>query len=243
MSILVIALVLAALVALDVKGKVDLSHPVWVFLTAAGYFAAVVYTAFLFLLALAETLTDHANIGSWLAAAVSILPGTLFGLYVLFRANLFPMGRRSATLRRKTRRILDCGLILGIPIQTIVVGGYLFVAVVMQQAFDGPLWLAPFYPLVLAVLWPMAHLVFHVALVAWMLDPILILVGMLVGIFWTAQVIFLVHGTVRGCLLQKRSVGGLVGRVLLALVPVVDLILAVQLRFQLKREPSGEAVL
>lgn len=242
MSILVIALVLTALTALDLRGKLDLSHPVWVLLTAAGYFAAVVYTAFLFLLALAQTLTDRPSLASWLAAAVSILPGTLFGLYVLCKANLFPLGRRGGTPGRKARRVLDCGLALGIPIQTVVVGGYLWAAVAMQQFIDGPLWLTPFYPLVLAVLWPMAHLVFHVALVAWMLDPILILVGVLVGIFWTAQTIFLVHGAVRASLLQKKSPGTLVCRVLLSLVPVVDLVLAIQMRLQLGREPSGEAV-
>lgn len=236
--ILAITVILVLLVVLDVWGKLNLSHPVWVFLTALGYFASVVYTAFLVLLALAATLSGERNIGVWLTAAVSILPGTLFGIYVLVKANLFPLGRKGGTPARKARRVLDCGLILAVPIQVLVIGGYAIAAVAVGQFMDGPWWLTPFYPLVLAVLWPMAHLVFHVALVAWMLDPIILLVGFLIGLFWTASEIFLVHGTIRGILLQKRSEVSLVGHVLLSLVPVVNLVLAVCLRARLGREPQ-----
>lgn len=238
--ILAVTAVLALLVVLDVLGKLNLSHPVWVFLTALGYFASVVYTAFLVLLALAATLSGEGSIGIWLTAAVSILPGTLFGIYVLVKSNFFPLGRKGGTSARKVRRVLDCGLILAVPLQVLVIGGYVTAAVAMGQVMDGPWWLTPFYPLVLAVLWPMAHLAFHVALVAWMLDPIILLVGLLIGLFWTASEIFLVHGTIRGILLQKRSVASLVGRVLLSLVPVVNLVLAVRLRVQLGQNQPQE---
>ena len=92
----------------------------------------------------------------------------------------------------------------------------------------------PFYPLVLAVLWPMMHLVFHVAIVAIILDPLILLAAFLIGLLWTVQVIFLVHGGVRGCLIAKKGAGAVVAHVLLGFVPVVNLVLAIRLRCALR---------
>ena len=112
--VLLILIVLAILIVLDVRQKLDLGHPVFVLLTALGYFCSVVWTAALVLLALIETL-DGGSLLVWVQAALSTLPGTLFGLYVLLRANLTPMHRKKVTPARRAVRLLDDGLIVGRP--------------------------------------------------------------------------------------------------------------------------------
>ena len=92
MEILAISLILIVLVVLDVRQKIDLGHPVWVLLTALGYFCSVVWTAALALFALLDAL-DGGSLLVWGKVAFSALPGTLFGLFVLFRSNLMPMHR------------------------------------------------------------------------------------------------------------------------------------------------------
>lgn len=239
---LVLLAVLAMLVVLDVRQKLDLGHPVFVLLTALGYFCSVVWTAALALLALLETL-DGGSLLVWVQVALSTLPGTLFGLYVLLRANLTPMHRKQVSPARRAVRLLDDGLIVGLPLQIVVVGGYVLAAVGLHSMFQGPLWMLPFYPLVLAVLWPMMHLVFHVAIVAIVLDPLILLSAFLIGLLWAVQVIFLVHGSVRGCLIGKKSAGSLAAHTLLSFVPVVNLVLAIRLRCTLRKaEASAEEV-
>lgn len=227
--VLLILIVLVILVVLDIRQKLDLGHPVFVLLTAVGYFCSVVWTVALALMALIETL-DGGSLLVWGKVAMSTLPGTLFGLYVLLRANLTPMHRKSASPSRRTVRLLDDGLVIGLPLQVAVVVGYVLVAIGLHSMFQGPLWMLPFYPLVLAVLWPMMHLVFHVAIVAIALDPLILLVAFLIGLLWTVQVIFLAHGSVRGSLIAKKSAGSLVAHILLSFVPVVNLVLAIRLR-------------
>ena len=239
---LVLLAVLAMLVVLDVRQKLDLGHPVFVLLTALGYFCSVVWTAALALLALLETL-EGGSLLVWVQVALSTLPGTLFGLYVLLRANLTPMHRKQVSPARRAVRLLDDGLIVGLPLQIVVVGGYVLAAVGLHSMFQGPLWMLPFYPLVLAVLWPMMHLVFHVAIVAIVLDPLILLSAFLIGLLWAVQVIFLVHGSVRGCLIGKKSAGSLAAHTLLSFVPVVNLVLAIRLRCTLRKaEVSAEEV-
>ena len=240
--VLLILIVLAILVVLDVRQKLDLGHPVFVLLTALGYFCSVVWTAALALLALIETL-DGGSLLVWVQVALSTLPGTLFGLYVLLRANLTPMHRKKDTPARRAVRLLDDGLIIGLPLQIVVVGGYVLAAVGLHSMFQGPLWMLPFYPLVLAVLWPMLHLVFHVAIVAIVLDPLILLAAVLIGLLWAVQVIFLVHGSIRGCLTAKKSAGSLAAHTLLSFVPVVNLVLAIRLRCTLRKaDVSAEEV-
>ena len=115
---LVLLAVLAMLVVLDVRQKLDLGHPVFVLLTALGYFCSVVWTAALALLALLETL-DGGSLLVWVQVALSTLPGTLFGLYVLLRANLTPMHRKKVPPARRAVRLLDDGLIVGLPLQIV----------------------------------------------------------------------------------------------------------------------------
>lgn len=242
MQVLAVCLVLIVLVVLDVRQKLDLGHPVFVLLTALGYFCSVVWTVALALLALIETL-DGGSLLVWVQVALSTLPGTLFGLYVLLRSNLTPVHRKSVSPARRAVRLLDDGLIVGLPLQIVVGGGYVLAAVGLQSMFQGPLWMLPFYPLVLAVLWPMMHLVFHVAIVAIILDPLILLAAILIGLLWTVQAIFLVHGSVRGCLIGKKSGGSLVAHILLSFVPVVNLVLAVRLRCTLRKaDASAEEV-
>ena len=232
--VLLILIVLAILIVLDVRQKLDLGHPVFVLLTALGYFCSVVWTAALALLALIETL-DGGSLLVWVQVALSTLPGTLFGLYVLLRANLTPMHRKKVSPAWRAVRLLDDGLIVGMPFQIVVVGGYVLAAVGLHSMFQGPLWMLPFYPLVLAVLWPMLHLVFHVAIVAIVLDPLILLAAFLIGLLWAVQVIFLVHGSVRGCLTAKKSAGSVVAHILLSFVPVVNLVLAIRLRCAMRK--------
>ena len=242
MQVLAVCLILIILAVLDVRQKIDLGHPVFVLLTALGYFCSVVWTAALALLALMETL-DGGSLLVWVQVALSTLPGALFGLYVLLRANLTPMHLKKVPPARRAVRLLDDGLIVGLPLQIVVVGGYVLAAVGLHGMFQGPLWMLPFYPLVLAVLWPMLHLVFHVAIVAIILDPLILLSAFLIGLLWTVQVIFLVHGSVRGCLIGKKSAGSLAAHTLLSFVPVVNLVLAVRLRCGLRKaDVSAEEV-
>ena len=80
--VLLILIVLAILIVLDVRQKLDLGHPVFVLLTAVGYFCSVVWTVALALLALIETL-DGGSLLAWGKVALSTLPGTLFGLSLI----------------------------------------------------------------------------------------------------------------------------------------------------------------
>ena len=240
--VLLILIVLAILIVLDVRQKLDLGHPVFVLLTALGYFCSVVWTAALALLALIETL-DGGSLLVWVQVALSTLPGTLFGLYVLLRANLTPMHRKKVTPARRAVRLLDDGLIIGLPLQIVVVGGYVLAAVGLHSMFQGPLWMLPFYPLVLAVLWPMLHLVFHVAIVAIVLDPLILLAAVLIGLLWAVQVIFLVHGSIRGCLPAKKRAGSFEAPPVMSFVQVVSLVLALWLRCTLRKaDVSAEEV-
>ena len=231
---LAVCLVLIVLVVLDVRKVIDLGHPVWVLLTALGYFCSVVWTVALALLALLETL-DGGSLLVWGQVALSTLPGTLFGLYVLLRANLTPMRRKNVSPARRAVRLLDDGLIVGLPLQLVVAGGYVLAAVGLHSMFQGPWWMLPFYPLVLAVLWPKMHLVFHVAIVAIVLDPLILLSAILIGILWAVQAVFLAHGSVRGCLIAEKSAGSLAAHLLLSFVPVVNLALALRLRCALRK--------
>ncbi len=242
MAVLVVCLVLILLVVLDVRKKMDLGHPICVLLTALGYFCSVVWTVALALLALMETL-EGGSLLVWGKVALSTLPGTLFGLYVLLRSNLTPMHRRNVSPARRAVRLLDDGLIVGLPLQMVVVGGYVLAAVGLQSMFQGPAWMLPFYPLVLVVLWPMMHLVFHVAIAAIVIDPLILLCAMLIGLLWVVQALYLAHGMLRGCLLAKKSGGALVVHILLSFMPVVNLVLAIRLRCILKQaEVSAKEV-
>lgn len=243
MAILLVCVAVVLLVVLDLTKRIELGHPVWVFLTAAGYFCSVLWTAALAFLALAQTVAGANSLLAWGQAALSALPGTLFGLYVLIKANFFPLARcPGASQVRKAARLLDDGLFLGLPLQLLLVGGYGYAALSLHGTFQGPLWMLPFYPLVLAVVWPMLHLVFHVAIVAIILDPLILLAAFLIGVLWTVQELFLLHGLIRGCLVTRKSPGTLVLHILLGLVPVVNLILALRLRWKLRSAAREEAL-
>lgn len=214
------------LVVLDLAGKADLTHPAGVLVTACLWAFSAVYAAGRALIAAAEALVKEAWGLTLLGAAALFLTASALGLYVLLKAHLRPRG---ATPALRARRLLADGLAMGIPLQIILVGGYMAAAFLLRDTFQGPLWMVPFYPLALALLWPMMHLVFHVALVAWMIDPLILLAAGLIGVLWTAQALFFLHGTLRG----TRTVGQKRGRTvlgcLLAFVPVIDLILALRL--------------
>lgn len=245
MAVLLVCVAVVVLVVLDLTRRIELGHPAWVLFTAAGYFCSVLWTAALAVLALAQAVSGANSLLAWGEAALSALPGTLFGLYVLIKANFFPLAHRpGASQGQKATRLLDDGLFLGFPLQVFLVGGYVYAALSLHGAFQGPLWMLPFYPLVLAVLWPMMHLVFHVAIAAIVLDPLILLATFLIGVLWTVQEVFLLHGLVRGCLAARKSPGALVLHILLGLVPVANLILAVRLRRALRKMeiPTGEEV-
>ena len=243
MVILLVYVAVVALVVLDLTKRLELGHPVWVLLTAAGYFCSVLWTALLTLLALTQSAEGVGSLLAWGQVALSALPGTLFGLYVLVKANFFPLARHpGASPVQKAARILDDGLLLGILLQGLLIGGYVYAALSLHAAFQGPLWMLPFYPLVLAAVWPMLHLVFHVAIVAIALDPLILLAAFLIGVLWTAQEIFLLHGLVRGCLVSRKKPGALVLHILLGLVPVVNLIVALRLRWKLRSAAREEAL-
>ena len=236
MTLLAAVAALVVLVILDLRGVINLGHPVLVLLSAVAWLFVTVWSTLQLLLGALRFLGDALPIGSLLSAGLALLLGNLLGLYVLLKANLRPMGRKRESPGRTAARLLDCGLILGIPLQALLIGGYIAVAVGLGQVIEGPWWMLPFYPLVLMVLWPMMHLVFHVAIVAVAIDPFLILAGLLIGILWTLQEIFLLHGTVRGCMAVRKGPGSVILRVLLSLVPVVNLVSAISLRLALRRE-------
>ena len=231
-----LAVALVALTLLDVRGSIHLGHPVWVVFSACAYLVLSVLSAVIMLAALVGTLQEaYFAPALWGIALFSWEPGTLFGLYVLIKANRYPLGWRGGPAERKALRLLDDGLALGIPLQIVLVGGYFALAVLVWQAVEGPVWMLPFYPLLLPVVWSVLHLVFHTALVAFALDPVLLLLGLLTAVLWTAQSIFLIHGTIRSGWMRDRSALRQMGRILLCLVPVVNLVLALRLRFRLRR--------
>lgn len=229
--ILCAALVLMVLlVLLDRTGKLDLTHPAGVLFTAGLFTLSAVYAAGRALIAAAEALVKEAWGLTLLGAVTLLLGASALGLYVLLKAHLCPRG---VTPALRVRRLVADGLAMGLPLQVIMVGGYMAAAFLLQDTFQGPLWMLPFYPIVLALLWPMMHLVFHVALVAWMLDPLILLAAGLIGVLWTAQALFFLHGTLRSAWSVGWKAGETVLRCLLAFVPVVDLILALRLYHRL----------
>ncbi len=86
----------------------------------------------------------------------------------------------------------------------------------------------------------MMHLVFHVAIAALVLDPLIIWAACMIGILWTVQWIFWEHGVVRGSLARRESRGKLALRALLAAVSAVSLILAFALRKRWRSEIREE---
>lgn len=234
MAILCLLLVMGGMVFLDMRGKLDLGHPVVLLLWTAACLVLMSLGGIQIMLELLDLLQSRFSLVGWLGAGAALMGAPLFGVYALLRVNLRPVRREDAPSWRKAARLLDCGLMLGVPFQTLLIGGYLAVGLSIGAAVNGPFWMIPFYPLVALVLWPMAHLVFHVALAALVIDPFLLLAAGIIGCLWMVQEIFLVHGTVRGCLALQKSGGNLLLRVLLTLLPVAGLISAIHIRLALR---------
>ena len=242
MAALLGALTLLALAGLDWKGKISLTHPVGLIVTGVLYLTAVVYAAALVLAALVETAGGTPRLSTWVGAGVLALVGNLFALYVVGKAHLCPLGRKKGGTSDKAARLLADGLALGLPLQILLIGGYAAASLALQQVFEGPFWMVPLYPLAVAALWPMCHLVFHVALVAWMLDPVILLAAWVIGLFWTAQSLFLLHGVLRSAAVQRTTPGKTVLWGILCFFPVVNLILAAAIRKALKTAGKEAAV-
>ena len=100
---MIILLAYAAVVllfVLDRMKKIELGHPVWVLLTAAGYFCSTLWTAALTLLALVQTVegTGVSSLLAWGQAALSALPET-GGLLCLISTRSGASSSRSAPRR------------------------------------------------------------------------------------------------------------------------------------------------
>ena len=243
---MIILLAYAAVVllfVLDRMKKIELGHPVWVLLTAAGYFCSTLWHgAALTLLALVQTV-EGTGVSALLAWGRRPCPpcrgpfGALRGGEGQFLPPGPGPGGRAGSARRADsglrpgaghpapgaahRRLWVCG---GLP----------------PRGLSGAAVDASSHPLVLAALWPMLHLVFHVALVAIVLDPLILLAAFLIGVLRTVQEIFLLHGLIRGCVLVKKRPGALALHILLGLVPAVNLILAIRLRLALRADAWEE---
>lgn len=242
MAALLVTLILSTLAALDWKGILSLTHPVGLIVSGILYLTAVIYAVVRVLAALVETAGGSPHLSMWVGAGLLALVGNLFAFYVLVKAHLRPLGRREGGAEAKAARLLADGLVLGFPLQILLVGGYTAASLALRQVFEGPLWMAPLYPLAVAALWPMCHLVFHVALVAWMLDPVILLAAWVIGLFWAAQSLFLLHGVLRSAALQKTPLGKAVLRGIFCFLPVVNLILAIHIRGELRAVREEAAV-
>lgn len=214
--------VVVLLIVLDGKGKLRMDHPAWT--AGAGVLFPLSFCWSGLCLLVGLTGSDP------LPGGLLIVPIGLLSLYILGICHVRPFlpgGEKTG------RRLLTGGLILGLMLQGTLGGLYIAAAAMLQEATDGPLWAAPFYPLALMVLWPAMHLVFHVALAAIVIDPLLLLAGLCVGILWTAQVSFLLHGEIRVLRRLKKSLGKWAAYLLLSFVPVLNLICAGRLLWQL----------
>ena len=239
MAVFVAIILAAALLGLDRAHKLDLTHPAGVLAAALFFLLALVYATGWLMAAVMEALTEKAWVLTLLGAGCLAVLGFGLGLYVLLKANLRPRG---TTPEERLRRLLCDGLALGAPLQLLLAGGYMGAALAMGTAMKGPWWMTPFYPLLLAALWPMMHLVFHTALVAWMLDPLILWCAGVIGLRWGAQWLFLANGSLRFSFLRKESAGKTVLRFLLACIPVANLISAV-ITLRKLRENREEALL
>ena len=223
-----LAMIMAVLlIVLDLRGKLRLDHPAWV--TAAGILFSVSFcwSGLCLVVGLLGSST--------LPGGLLVLPVTLLSCYVLGISHVRPFLQRG---EKSGRRLLTGGLILGLMLQGSLGVLYIAAAVMLQGMLDGPIWMLPVYPLVLVVLWPMMHLVFHVALAAIAIDPLLLLAGLCIGILWMVQISFLLHGEIRALLRLKKAAWKWAAYLLLSFVPVLNLICAGRLLWQLMRKSS-----
>ena len=216
------------LIVLDLLKKLRLDHPAWVAATGILFPAGFCWSGLCLVVWL---LGGTAPGGAWACLAT-----TLLGVYVLVVSHIRPF---LSSGEKTGRRLLTGGLIQGLLLQGVLGCLYIMTAILLRNAVDGPLWMMPFYPLALLVLWPAMHLVFHVAIAAIAIDPLLLLAGGCIGILWAVQVSFLIHGAVRAMLQLKKSGWKWVLYLLFTLVPVVNLICAGRLLWQLMRESAA----
>lgn len=215
------------LVVLDVRGRLRLDHPAWVAAAGVLFPVSFCWSGLCLLVRLLGSVS--------LPGGVLIVPVGLLSVYVLGASHVRPFLKSG---EKTGRRLLTGGMILGLLLQGTLGGLYIAAAVMLQDMMDGPFWAAPFYPLALVVLWPAMHLVFHVALAAIAIDPLLLLAGACIGIMWAVQVSFLLHGEVRALLWMKKRVWKWIAYLLLSFVPVLNLICAGRLLWQLMRRTT-----
>lgn len=210
------------LIVLDVLKKIRLDHPFWVALAEIVFPVGFCWSGLCLLVWLLG--------GTVLGGTLVCLPTTLFGMYVLAASHIRPFLRDG---EKTGRRLLTGGLIQGLMLQGILGCLYIMAAIFLHSAMDGPLWMLPFYPLALLILWPAMHLVFHVAIAAILIDPLLVLAGGCIGILWVVQVSFLIHGEIRALLQLKKSAWKWVLYLIFSLVPIINLVCAGRLLWQL----------
>ena len=216
------------LIVLDLLKKIRLDHPVWVALASIAFPVGFCWSG----LCLVVWLLG----GTALNGVLVCLPATLFGMYVLAVSHIRPFLRQG---EKTGRRLLTSGLVLGLMLQGVLGCLYIMAAILLHGAIEGPLWMMPFYPLALLVLWPAMHLVFHVAIAAIVIDPLLLLAGGCIGILWTVQVSFLMHGEIRVLSTLKKKAWKWVLYLIFSLVPVINLICAGRLLWQLVARPAA----
>lgn len=222
-------IVVVLLIVLDGLGKLRLDHPVWIAVTGVLFPIGFCWSG---LCLTVRLLGGGTPPGSLLLAPIGFL-----SVYVLGVSHVRPFLKSG---EKTGRRLLTGGMILGLLVQGTLGGMYIAAAVMLQDTVDGPLWAAPLYPPVMMVLWPVMHLVFHVVPAAIVIDPLLLLAGMCLGAMWIAQASFLLHGEIRALLWMKKRVWKWIAYLLLSFVPVLNLICAGRLLWQLMRRTTAE---
>lgn len=221
-------IVVVLLIVLDGLGKLRLDHPAWIAVAGVLFPVGFCWSGLCLMVRLLG--------GSTPPGGLLIVPIGLLSVYVLGASHVRPFLKSG---EKTGRRLLTGGVILGLLLQGTLGGLYIAAAVMLQGIVDGPLWAVPLYPLVMMVLWPVMHMVFHVALAAIAIDPLLLLVGMCLSVMWVAQASFLLHGEIRALLWMKKRVWKWIAYLLLSFVPVLNLICAGRLLWQLMRRTTA----
>ena len=221
-------IVVALLIVLDGTGKLRLDHPAWIAVVGVLFPVGFCWSGL--------CLMVHRLWGSTSPGGLLIIPIGLLSVYVLGASHVRPFLKSG---EKTGRRLLTGGMILSLLLQGTLGGLYIAGAVMLRGMVDGPFWAMPLYPLAMMVLWPVMHLVFYVPPMAIVMDPLLLLAGLCLGIMWIAQASVLLHGEIRALLWMKKRVWKWIAYLLLSFVPVLNLICAGRLLWQLVRRTTA----
>lgn len=242
-SILSISAVLVLAVFLDVKSYIDLGKSILLgilFLLLPFIFFMNFYT---FILAFLSGLTRTNPLLSW-AAIFYLITVNGFLLYLLVKCNVldfYKIKKKPEPVQRRLREGLSAKLL-----RFAAMSGLIYQGIVAASCIMTILWLVKYGEFLLeGLLHPevLRGIMFFLLLtpVGFSVGAIISLISLTVAVWWTVQTLFMINAVIRTLPLLgtgKRSPGEYAMRILLSLIPLVNIFSMFRLMSELKRSRS-----